>query len=251
MKNPSIKLVLIAILSLLLFGACNDDNGYSLAKQWEALATVYPTSETSYYLVLDDGSKLGILASNINYTPKENQRVYVNFTLLDEAGTDFDYYAKINRMSEILTKGVINLTAENQDSIGNDPVKIHSLWIGDDYLNIYFGFNSGDQKTHFINLVNNTTVSRPAITGGKIYLEFRHNTNGDPEWYARDGFVAFDLRPYKAAWQELQDSIDLVINVQDFNGKYKTYTKTYKFGTSTTEPHALTYGSNDDATLFR
>ncbi|MDR1810344.1 MAG: NigD-like protein [Prevotella sp.] len=246
MKKSGIHIVLLAIFPLLLFSACNDDEGYSQSKQWEALATVYPTSETAYYLVLDDGATLGVSDSGVNYRPKANQRVYVNFTLLNNTG-NYDYYAKINWISEILTKSVVNLIPENEDSIGNDPVKIHSLWLGDNYLNVYFGFNSGNQKTHFINLVNNTAIVRP--DSSKIYLEFRHNANGDPEWYPSNGFVAFDLRPYKAAWQELQDSIDLVIDVKDFNNEHKTYTRTYKFGTA--ESHALTYGSTNDATLFR
>ncbi|GAB6011606.1 NigD-like protein [Viscerimonas tarda] len=254
MKNFSIKIALLTLISFGLLSSCSDDESYSLGNQWESLATVHPIDGHAYYLTLDDGTKLGVAAAAVNYTPRENQRVYVNYTLLSDATDSYDHYIKVNGISEILTKGVINLTTVNQDSIGNDPIKIHSLWIGDDYLNIYFEYNSGDQKVHYVNLVNNT-IPDP-IYDGKIRLEFRHNANEDPAWFARDGFVAFDLRPYRymnePAMGKPRDSVDFIIGVQDFKDEYKYYGITYKFNNNTPDIRtSLTYDSNNDATLFR
>ena len=247
MKNINVKIILLAIIPFLFLGSCNnDDDGYASGKWWESLATVYPENNT-YYLVLDNGSKLGVVASDVNYRPKANQRVYVNYTLLSDSANGFKHLVKINWLSEILTKGIINLTFENQDSIGNDPIKIHSLWIGDDYLNIFFGYNTGGQSVHYINLVNNT-IPDPNPIDEKIRLEFRHNANNTPEWYGRKGYVAFDLRPYKTTENEF---VDFVISSRDFNGEYKNYDIRYNFNNKTTDIRtSLTYDSDINTTLF-
>lgn len=236
----------------MLMISCNDDDdNYSLGKRWEALATVEPISDNSYYFVLDNGEKLGVAASNVVYIPKSGQRVYLNFTYLSDEANNYDHLIKVNWLAEILTKGVIDLTYENQDSIGNDPVKVHSLWIGDDYLNIHFGYNASGQVAHYINLVNNTTID--PNEDGKIHLEFRHNTNQDPQWYGRDSYVAFDLRPYKQEYGAGgKESVEFVIGVLDFNEEYKEYNVVYNFNNDKTDIRkSLTYDSDNDATLFR
>ena len=253
MNSVKGKIILTSILLFLIFNACDDDDGYSLSKRWETIATAYPVSGNSYYLMFDNGEKIGVAASNVTYLPKANQRIYLNFTYLSDSTNGFDHLVKVNWLAEILTKEVIDLTFENQDSIGNDPVKIHSLWIGDDYLNIYFGYNYGKQSTHYINLVNNTIPDPYPSEGGEIYLEFRHNKNDDPEWYGKNGYAAFDLRKYKEeAITKGKDSLKFVIGVLDFGEEYKTYSITYKLNNNTTDIRtSLTYESDDDATLFR
>jgi len=220
-----LNLLLIAICGFLitgLFTSCDDD-GYSLGDIYAPrLATVMPLSDNAYYLVLDNGQTMWD-ATGYPYKPKYNQRAIIYYTILGDNVDGYDYYIKLRSIQEILTKGVINLDAENQDSIGNDKVKVHRHWIGDNYLNIEFGYNRGGEKVHFINLVKNTTETYP--DDGKVYLEFRHNANGDPQKNGIKGYVAFDLRPYKEA---NKDSVDFVIKVNDFDGE-KTMNVTYKF----------------------
>ncbi len=214
---------------VLSFSSCSDDDGYSLGKQWISLATVEPLGEHSYYLTRDDGSTLGIVATNFPYyRPKEDQRVLVNYTLLSDSASGYTHLAKVNGIRNILTKNIFEMTSQNEDSIGHDPVKIHKLWIGDHYMNFYFGYNTSTPTTHYINLVYDTT-QEPAADE-KVHLEFRHNAKGDGSKYGVDGFAAFDLKPY---WTEGKDSVQFVIDVKDFDGD-KTYNITYRFNKSET-----------------
>lgn len=198
------------------FVSCNDD-GYSIDDIYAPrLATVMPLGENSYYLVLDNGKTMWD-ATAYPYKPKHNQRTIVYFTVLGEKVDGYDYFVKVKHLQDILTKGVINLTAENNDSIGNDPIKIIRHWVGDDFLNIEFGYNRGGEKVHYINLVNNTTETYP--NDEKVYLEFRHNANDDPQKNSTQGYVAFDLKPFKETGK---DSVDFIIKVNDFDGEKNT-----------------------------
>ncbi len=222
-----ISILSLAVLTL-LFTSCDDD-GYDLGKYIICLATVNPLEDNSdsYYLTLDDGTTLWPAAPiNGYYKPKKDQRVLVDFTLLSDSLQGYDHFVRINRLQEILTKQVIDLTAENETEVGNDPIRILEYWIGDHYLNIHFGYNSGGEKIHTINLVENK-LTEATNQDGSIVLEFRHNKNNDPEKYGVKSFAAFDLRKYQ---KEGQNSVDFLIKVKDFNEEEKEYKITYKYG---------------------
>ena len=119
----------------------------------------------------------------------------------------------LNNVVKILTKDVAYLTTENQSEIGDDPVKIYSLWCSGGYLNVNFGFNYGFTATHLINLVENKMIVHPE--DGKVYLEFRHNAHNDPQSVARLGTVSFNLAPYKNG----SNLVEFVIRAKDFQGE--------------------------------
>src|SRR3546814_5796885 len=73
-------------------------------------------------------------------------------------------------------KQAIVLTAQNEDSIGNDPVKANAVWVGGDYLNVSFMFNYGGSQPHAVNLVKNSLSS--GTSEDVIALEFHHNSYG-------------------------------------------------------------------------
>lgn len=221
-------ILLITVLGLFSFSSCDDD-GYSLGDFTVALATVKPIDAQagSYYLILDNGTTLWPAASAVNYKPKDKQRVIVDYTLLSDQIGEYDHYAKINALREILTKEIVDLTSQNEEEIGNDPVKILDLWTGDNYLNIHFGYNVGGSTIHTINLVQNKLDQNAETeTQDPLILEFRHNMNGDTEKYGVKQYAAFDLRPFQIAGQ---NSINIVIKVKDFQGQEKEFPITYKY----------------------
>lgn len=242
--------LLISTISVATFTSCDND-GYSLDNFTLSLATVNPINDNSnsYYLTLDDGSTLWPAATNVAYTPKANQRVIVNYTLLSDKIGEYDHYAKINGLQEILTKQIIDLTPENNDEVGNDPIKLLDLWTGDNYLNIHFGINIGGLQTHTINLVKNKLGSTEAINqNGEIELELRHNKNGDEEKYVLKNYAAFDLRPLQIAGR---DSIKIVIKAVDFDGQTKTYSVTYKYKTDQQDKNKNITDMPDNNQLIR
>lgn len=228
MKRTNIFLfALLTFLCSISFSSCHDD-GYSLGAFVINLATVNPIKENSntYYFTLDNGETLWCAASDIHYKPsKKGQRVWLNYTLLSDSINGFDHYIKVNGLREILTKKVIELTPQNEKEIGHDPIKVLQYWIGDNYLNIYFGYNTGNEKPHTINLIQKSLDG--VLSDNSRILELRNNANGDPQKYGAKNYASFDLRPFR---RNGQDSIHLVLKALDFDNKEQEYQIIYSYG---------------------
>ena len=222
------KLLYAALLIIVLssFFACDNNDGYSLNDFRISIASVVPEAGQSYSLLLDNGKKLWPAASDIHYRPSANQRVFVNYTILSDKMDGFDHYIKVNDIWNVLTKPVIELTEQNKDSIGNDPVRMNEIWIGDHYLNTGFSFNYNGMKPHAINLVRNKTITTEEEEDADlIELEFKHNSYNSTSNSLVNGFACFDLRPFQ---REDKNSILIKVLVKDWDGE-KEYELTYNY----------------------
>ena len=220
-KKSIIGYTTLLIIILSSSFACSDNEGYSLGDFRISIATVVPEGATAYSLLLDDGTKLWPAASDVYYSPHANQRVFVNYTLLSDKIEDFDHYIKVNDIWDVLTKSIIELNAENADSIGHDPVRVNEFWIGNNYLNASFSFNFSGVKPHAINMVRDTMDTNENI----IELEFRHNSYNSESNSLFNGFACFDLKPFR---RDDRDSIPIIIKYKDWDGD-KTYELMYKY----------------------
>lgn len=168
-----------------------------------AMGTVkVPDANTprDFYFALDDGAKLfpGDTTLVKNYTPTDNQRVFVGYLKMEEPISGFDVSGKIFSLENILTKDIIALTEENADSIGNNGINLTTRILNADFLTIeYQYFGSGDKnKLHMLNLVENLTDTKDSEEG-YICLEFRHNAFDDAPLKAGLGVVSFKLENIK------------------------------------------------------
>lgn len=225
------KVVYLVIAAMLIgFTGCNDDDGYSLGDIWIGFGVMMVDGE-SYSIVMDNDDILSPVASN--YAPgwynhfENGDRVWVNYTVLDEElnndGTVKQYYVKVNEIDDILMKGILDITDENADSIGNDPIIVQEYWITDSLLNFklkYWGYN----KTHYLNLVkqpgNLTEDNQP------IELELRHNANDDDESVPYTAFVSFSLNDLRV---EGLDSIQFQFTSTDYDGAHHTVEKVFDY----------------------
>lgn len=224
------KRVLFFFMLIPLFTACNDnDPDYSLDKFVTDLVTIEnPDQATTFFMHTDDSTRLWTIATNLKYyRPKDGQRVIANYTLLSDKpdSAAYDHDVKLNDVYEVLTKGIFNITAATQDSIGNDNVYIEDMWIGNHFLNVEFVYPGG-HKMHFINLVSDTSK---VYNDGKIHLEFRHNANNDYPTYNRWGLVSFNLKSLET---QATDTLSIVVHTKEFDLGEKTYNLTYHFGSS-------------------
>lgn len=214
MKTLKLFLITIGIgLSSTLFYSCLDDDGYSLGKFWIDLATVVPINDTSYYLRMDDGTTLWPAATDIPYyEAKENQRALVNFTILSDSTGGYAHAVKVNRIDNILTKDIAeNKGTENDSIYGIDPIEVSSMWIGDNYLNVYLKAYFGGVEKHFVNLIPSEEE------GSNPVYELRHNAYNDPSpGYLRGDLVAFRLPAFQAS--DAPDSTTITIKVKTFDG---------------------------------
>ncbi|MDR3059853.1 MAG: NigD-like protein [Prevotella sp.] len=169
----------------------DDDNNWDLYYP-NALVTVKPVSENSFFLQLDDSTTL--LPTNMTSSPFGNKeiRALVNYSEVDKPSEGYNKAIFINWIDSILTKPIApNLGAENDKIYGTDPVEIINDWVTiaeDGYLTLRFRTLFGDNsKTHYINLLASPDTANP------YEVEFRHNANGDIYGKEVDALVAFNL----------------------------------------------------------
>lgn len=215
----------ILLIGILLISISCDDNSRSLGSFGIDIATVIPEDGNAYSLLLDNGKKLWPAATAVWYKPAENQRVFLNYTILSDEIGAYDHYIKVNDIWNILTKQTIELTEQNEDSIGHDPVRINHVWVGGDYLNVSFHFNYGGIEPHAINLVQNLIA--PGTDPDLIELEFRHNAYNSPNRERLyEGYVCFDLKPMRS---NDADSVNLSIQVKEWTNNQIDEVETKKY----------------------
>ncbi|MDX8339196.1 NigD-like protein [Draconibacterium sp. IB214405] len=214
------KLAFGILMSLLVVftGCLDDDDGYSLGDYWIGFGIYKGDGESAGTLVMDNNYVLVAVAANDgmwyeNFS--DGDRVLVNYTILDEDETSSSeerYYVKINDISDVLMKGILDITEEIVDSIGNDPIIVEDAWITDSLLSFrlkYWGYN----QTHFLNLVK--TPGELTAEDQPIQLELRHNANGDAESIPYTAYVSFSLNSLRI--NDL-DSVQFEVTATDYEG---------------------------------
>ena len=192
----TLKLLLMAtgvLFTSLTFQSCLDDDDYNYGYLTpNALETVKPVSDNSFFLQLDDTTTL--LPVNIASSPYGNKevRALVNCREVNEPAEGYSKAVYVNWIDSILTKQIApDLGVENDSVYGTDPVDMIRDWVTiaeDGYLTLRFRTNWGDRnKAHFVNLLASQDPANP------YEVEFRHNAYGDVYGVEGDGLVAFNL----------------------------------------------------------
>lgn len=193
----TLKLFLMAtgvLFTSLTFQSCLDDDDYYYGGNWRAnaLVTVKPVSNDSFFLQLDDTTTL--FPVNITSSPYGDKevRALVNCRLVDNPSEGYSKAVYVNWMDSILTKQIaLDLGVENDSVYGTDPVEMLKDWVTiaeDGYLTLRFRTLWGDRsKAHFVNLLVSEDPANP------YEVEFRHNAYGDVHGIEGDGLVAFNL----------------------------------------------------------
>lgn len=222
-----LKFSLVGLLAVSLFSCdLNDDDSYSLGKYWIGFGII-STDGSSYTVKMDNGSELFPVDGYYHWnTEDDSSRVMVNYTILDDKLVNDEqtqYYVRINSVQDILYKGILDITPEIEDSIGNDPIHVEDAWTTNNMLTFQLQY-FGNSQVHFVNLVKQpgeiTTADEP------IQLELRHNDKDDLPNYHMSAFVTFDLSSLKIADQ---DSVSFQVTGKDFGGETYTYNGVYKY----------------------
>lgn len=212
-----LKNTLIFLMIITGFTACEKDE----PEVYFSVLGMLEKTDENIFIDSDDGKKI-LINNEIKSYLEDGDRIVAIFTKVEEelpAGVEL--IVNIIDIDTVLFKNIIELTPENSDSLGNDPVRIDDLWIAKDFMNINFSFVGGN-TSHLINLalVNDSTDS------DTVSLELRHNDNDDTGIYNLGSFVSYDLTKVKS---EAADSVILKITAQDFYNKdFEDYI-TYKY----------------------
>ena len=224
--------ITVGLISVLLVSCDLDGDGYSLTDIWVSFGILYENDDSNlgYTVKLDDGDVLYPIASSIYMNAFDDScRVLVNYTVLGDKADSIDYkeyYVKINAMRDILMKGILDITPEIEDSIGNDPIIVKDAWISNNLLNFELKY-WGNTEIHYINLVKQPGVLAEASQ--PIELELRHNDNGDLESIPYAAYVSFDLSALKI---ESADSVKFRVTATDYDGYIYSDEGVYKYGSN-------------------
>ncbi|MEG2151603.1 MAG: NigD-like C-terminal domain-containing protein [Bacteroidaceae bacterium] len=193
MNKISLSLAVFLLGISFLLQSCTQGDSYSLNTSITSMATVEKTQGTVYpYFLLDNGKTVWISIPMLSFqqlTP--GQRVIGNFTLLNSQKDGFDYFARLNGYSLVLTKEIINLDLTNQTAIGNNPINFRAMWVGSHYLNVEFYVNAPNLLKQSINLVINRLVA--PYDDGYAHFELRYNNLGNTTTPLVPGIISFDL----------------------------------------------------------
>ena len=132
------------LVSVMIFQSCldDDDNDYYRYALPNALVTVKPVADNSFFMQLDDSTTL--LPVNMKNSPygEKEVRALVNFEPVDESSGEYDKAVHINWIDSILTKPIAgDLGDKNDEVYGTDPVDMINDWVTiaeDGYLTLRF-----------------------------------------------------------------------------------------------------------------
>lgn len=220
-----------------ILGGCLDDDGYSLSDMWVGFGVLKQTGTdpVEYQIVMDNDDILVPVSAiwyygsgDSNAELGDGSRVIVNYTVVgdnsDGSADATEYYVKVNSLKKVLMKNIIDITSENQDSIGNDPVIVRDMWVTDSLLTFKIKYWGYDQ-THYINLVKQpgdiTEANQP------IELELRHNNRSDDESILYSAYVSFKLNKLEIAGL---DSLQFKVTGTDYDGEEFVYDGVYHYG---------------------
>uniref|UniRef100_UPI003216C7A3 NigD1/NigD2 family lipoprotein n=1 Tax=uncultured Draconibacterium sp. TaxID=1573823 RepID=UPI003216C7A3 len=215
------KKILIGMVVVMAFAftACLDDNdeNYSLNDMWAGFGVLKVEESGSYLIYLDSKEVLVPVASGYQGWQEDYEngdRIWVNYTILDQDLADSKprYYVKVNAIESVLMKGILDITPEIEDSIGNDPIVVLNHWITDSLISFklkYWGYD----EIHFLNL-----VKQPGVITEEdqpIQLELRHNANNDDKVMPYTAFVSFSMNDLRI---EGLDSVRFEFTSTDYDG---------------------------------
>jgi hypothetical protein len=225
------KLVFLFVTAT-VFGfltSCNwDDDKYSYDNIWVGFGLIHEdTIAKTYTVVMDDGEILfPENLSSIKDGFKNNDRVLTNFTILgpkENTENLEQYNVRIISIRQILYKGILDITPDTEDSIGNDPIKVKNKWLKNNMLNFELQYRGGS-KTHFINLVKQPGEIN--TDNGPVVLELRHNNNNDTEQIPLAAMVSFDMSSLKIPGKT---STPFKVIAKGFDNENFEFTGEYKY----------------------
>ncbi|NMB48925.1 MAG: hypothetical protein GX997_00485 [Bacteroidales bacterium] len=157
-------------------------------------ATVLHSQQIVFFQL--DNQRILIPKELKNYSGNNGQRVILNYTPL--RGDTI----KVNDVADIFTGEIQTLKIFQQ--IYDDPVKIQSLWVGGDYLNMVFE-TEYHSRSHLIGLFRD-------MVSPTVDLYFSHFRNNDPPGYPQTFYVSFLISSLRPAGSSDPVSFRLFVN---------------------------------------
>ena len=170
-------------------------------------------------LQLDNGKTLFPETLSEQYRSRlaDGQRVLLWYYPLKINASGFDETVRIYSISHVPVSPIKQLTENDRNMPGIEPMEIESIWISGNYINMAC-YIYADTVAHTILLVDNLSATYP--DDGRLYLEIRHSANGDFPAFRRKMLLSFDV-------SSLEKGQALACVVHTFDGQ-KIYYRVYE-----------------------
>ena len=142
-----------------------------------------------------------LIPKGLNYSGESGQRVILNYTPLRSDTV------KVNDVANIFT-GAIQLPDFFQQP-SKDPVKIQSVWVGGDYLNMIF-----ETEYHSVQHLIGLFIMDPSSTPRELY--FSHSRNNDPPGYPQTFYASFSIKGLR--YPESSDPVPFRLFINTYAG---------------------------------
>lgn len=218
-------LFLFSALLALAAASCsvNDDEGEYYQYR---LGIIEESSTATFTILTDDGYRLKpteFLGSG--YEIVDGKRVLVQFAIVSEAeSAEIDYEVKVALIENVPVKTIITANEEVRDSLGNDPVSISALTLGNGYLNVQFSFYGQKAEKHYLYMVYDEEKQEKE---GFITLDFHHNAHDDIKSSPYSGLFSFPLEQFE---EEESGTIKFLFRSRKEDNSTFTHELEYKYG---------------------
>lgn len=198
MRNLSVKtfqyvISIVIILYFFTLTGCNNELE-RLEDYLVEFATVIKQG-TNYIFKLDNGTIL-TPAGSVNFNGDTGDRVILNWIPTN------DNIVNINRVSAIYTGNIQNEGYPNL--YVNDPVKIQSIWVGGEYLNMIL-------EIEYHSIQHSIGVLRD-MESQSTDLYFAHSSNNDPKGYPQIMYASFLISSLRNTNNTTEMPFNLYIN---------------------------------------
>lgn len=195
--------------------------------------------DNAYYIDSDEYGLFRLCFNIVHTSDKENileaskadkdgQRILATFGLNNEQYlSQEENETTLYLVEKILTKPTIFVTAEMEDSIGNDPASIQKMWLSKEHLNIEYSYKYSDIGIpHMLNLV--VKEENVLDANGLLEVEFRHNRNGDGFRLDGSGSVSFEMNSISAFEEGKLKGLRVIWTLEE--GKQRNYIVRFEDG---------------------
>ena len=191
-------LLICSAFFIIAITGCNKSDDSRVVDYFVEFATVLNNTSTVTFQL--DNQQILTPNNSSNFADKKNgQRVILNYTPLD------NHVVQVNRATDVFTSQ-ISLSGFPEKYF-TDAVKIQSIWVGGNYLNLILEVEYHD-KPHSSALYM-PNMEEP----GKLYLSYSRNE--DPDGYPQTMYMSFSLEELKNRIETFPFTFTLYINTND------------------------------------
>jgi hypothetical protein len=197
-------------LLLFLLASCETNPvDYGLDRYYKEILTF--TGENSF--LSDEGKTILNVSEDKKPNYQPGDRVLLNYTLLPETTSGYDYTVRVNGTSKIPLGKLTLVDQKEIETAANEPIHLESVWLGSHYLNfqLYLNYKS---EAHSIGLLVDSTL----LAEDTIRIYFKHNSNNDPAGYPVHTFISFDLEEVLGKPKNSQ-AIAVAVNTDNYGQK--------------------------------